>query len=379
MTVLKKLKINLQNDEDKVNLPKKHTSTKTISKSKENQTLSALLNPGNKADMDNNLSHSQNDNTSLDGQKKNQGGNDGYWITLQEWSQCTLKCGGGKSYLQRMCVPPKNGGKSCEGEPILQKDCNTQPCNLNFSAANNSTISKPIIKFMPFSNRPQKYSKCIIKESDMIYTKKLNQKDELPSNMGEIPNGIETVLIPIRLVMNNRTITLFSGEEYDSHILTFVLEKTSIIIDRSKKECFYISQVDGTTAYLCPFPNGLNTNIAEEWLYDLNLFKNQCRYGHKDIQFDFDNKLKEKIKESKEKILNEAQQELKKKAEEGEEERLRDEVKQTNKNALKAIEKEIKLEEIIKLEEQDKEIIEENEIIKKIEDEKKKSVYSKFF
>jgi len=23
-----------------------------------------------------------------------------------------------------MCVPPENGGKACEGEPILEKDCN---------------------------------------------------------------------------------------------------------------------------------------------------------------------------------------------------------------------------------------------------------------
>ena len=49
---------------------------------------------------------------------------DGYWNVIQSWSQCTLKCGGGKSFLQRICVSPKNGGKNCEGESIISKDCN---------------------------------------------------------------------------------------------------------------------------------------------------------------------------------------------------------------------------------------------------------------
>jgi len=53
---------------------------------------------------------------------------DGYWKTLKDFGECTLSCGGGRRYMQRMCVPPKNGGKPCEGPPILQQACNTQPC-----------------------------------------------------------------------------------------------------------------------------------------------------------------------------------------------------------------------------------------------------------
>lgn len=50
-------------------------------------------------------------------------------MTLQDWTQCTLVCGGGTQTMQRMCIPPMNGGKSCEGEAILTKKCNTKPCN----------------------------------------------------------------------------------------------------------------------------------------------------------------------------------------------------------------------------------------------------------
>lgn len=49
---------------------------------------------------------------------------DGKWVILKSWSGCTLACGGGKSYLQRMCIPPTDGGKPCEGDNIIVKDCN---------------------------------------------------------------------------------------------------------------------------------------------------------------------------------------------------------------------------------------------------------------
>lgn len=40
---------------------------------------------------------------------------DGAWVVLQDWTECTLACGGGKNYLHRMCVPPVGGGKPCMG------------------------------------------------------------------------------------------------------------------------------------------------------------------------------------------------------------------------------------------------------------------------
>ena len=53
---------------------------------------------------------------------------DGYWMILQDWSQCTKKCGGGLSYRHLMCIPPKNGGKQCVGQPIRTRPCNPEPC-----------------------------------------------------------------------------------------------------------------------------------------------------------------------------------------------------------------------------------------------------------
>jgi len=97
---------------------------------------------------------------------------DGYWQLLQDWSQCDLKCGGGKSTLQRMCIPPLPGGKPCDGEPIITRKCNTHPCpegdkslqdmvNTNSTTTNETQLS-PKIKVMPFSDIPQRYEVNII-------------------------------------------------------------------------------------------------------------------------------------------------------------------------------------------------------------------------
>lgn len=90
---------------------------------------------------------------------------DGYWQILQDWSQCDLKCGGGTSTLQRLCIPPIADGKPCEGEAILKRRCNNQACpnaivnqfKTNPAQLNNTVELKPVIKVLPFSDRPQRY------------------------------------------------------------------------------------------------------------------------------------------------------------------------------------------------------------------------------
>jgi len=350
---------------------------------KDPETISGMLNPNQaiKNSMGNSKGLSNeggNMGVGFDGTKQSL--SDGYWIVLQNWSQCTLKCGGGKSYLQRMCVPPKNGGKPCDGKAIIEKDCNKQPCpkvgNSQMKNSTNEMLLKPIVKIMPFSTRPQRYTKCVIKEGDMLYTKDLSEKDQLTSNMGDKPADMESVQVPVRVVMNNRTISLFSGEDYDSLIVGFMLKKSNIVLDLKKPECFFVNQEDGLKARLCPFGDDNLKKTVEEWSYDFNLFKYQCNFGHQEHQVDFNKRLDDKVKAAKQSILEEAQEEMKKKAQDSESNKLMTEVKQTNKIALQAIQKEINLEEMIKVEEQDREKKEESDIMMAIESEKKKSVTS---
>lgn len=368
------MKINLQRTQGNVIIPKVER--------KDPETISGMINPEQHIKSEvGNTQNLRNENGNIGigfDSNKNQSITDGYWIVLQNWSQCTLKCGGGKSYLQRMCVPPKNGGKPCEGKPIIEKDCNKQPCpaveTSKLQNTNNTQLLKPIVKIMPFSSRPQRYTKCVIKEGDMLYEKDLNEKDQLTSNMGSKPDDMESVQVPVRVVMNNRTLSIFAGDEYESLLNGFTLKRSSIVMDQKKPQCFYVNQDDGKKARLCPFGSDNSKKVVEEWDYDFNLFKYQCNYGHKEHEVDFDQKLNNKIKQAKQSLLDEAQEEMKKKAQEGEDHKLVTEVKQTNKVALQAIQKEINLEEMIKLEEQDREKREEEQMLKRIEDEKKKSV-----
>lgn len=363
MMYIKKMKCLIQREQGIVLLPSVPKGPKTIS---------GMLNPAK-----------VNENS-----KKGKNLVDGQWIILQNWSQCTLKCGGGKSYLQRMCIPPKDGGKPCEGDAILSKDCNPQPCpsqELADAKKKDSLevkVNKPIVKIMPFSSRPQRYTKCIIKEADMMYTKSLAVADATTTHTSVNKDSKETIKVPVRVVMNNRTLTIFAGEEFDSHLETFNILSSNFVSPDPKTAspadlgCFYINSEDGRKAHLCPFSDSSNTKILEEWFYDFNLFKYQCNYGHKEQELNvkLQKRLEEKISKAKEGLLEEAQEDIKKRAQVTEENKLQTQVKKTNSVALQAIQKEINLEDMIKNEEADRERKEEQEMTKKIAAEEEKQV-----
>jgi hypothetical protein len=99
------------------------------------------------------------------------------WIAIAPWSECSSKCGGGKSYLQRLCILPKNytGKERCEGDRILIKDCNMQPCkydslmNQNLKNAHHVAHStSPIFKMVPVSSRPLRYEVFVSKGRNVL-------------------------------------------------------------------------------------------------------------------------------------------------------------------------------------------------------------------
>jgi hypothetical protein len=370
MMYIKKMKVLIQRDQGIVLLP-------TVPKGP--KTISGMLNPKkpNPLTM----------NNGVVGAKKGAALTDGFWIVLQEWSQCTLKCGGGKSYLQRMCVPPKEGGKPCEGEAILTKDCNKQPCPGDFTAGPAKKLTtvktlKPIVKIMPFSSRPQRYTKCVIKESDMMYTKQMGKADATNSQTASNKDSLDTMQVPVRVIMNNRTLTIFAGEEFDTHLDTFNILNSNIVTADPKTAkgnelaCFWVNSEDGRKAHLCPFGCASNQKVVEEWFYDFNLFKYQCNYGHREQEMNMNlaKKLEAKIASAKQGLMDEAQEDVKKRAQKTEEKKLQTQVKKTNSVALQAIQKEINLEDMIKNEEQEREKKEEEEISKSIGREEEKQV-----
>ena len=209
---------------------------------------------------------------------------DGYWILLNDWTQCTLKCGGGLSYQQWMCIPPKTGGKDCIGQAIRTKPCNDQPCfSPSGSGADGSgsksdeeslipsetnTVIAPVFKMLPFSNRPQKYIRCLIKEGDVLY------KDYSRPLIND-----EAVKIPSRLVMNNSTIALYTDESYTSSIFTFKLTQVMLGKNIADSCCFNIKS-NNRKYELCSFEKECGTiknpTFFNEWKKDFAIFAESC-------------------------------------------------------------------------------------------------------
>ena len=52
---------------------------------------------------------------------------DGYW-TNWIFGKCNRSCGGGRQLRTRICVPPRHGGRPCQGEPREEIYCNVQKC-----------------------------------------------------------------------------------------------------------------------------------------------------------------------------------------------------------------------------------------------------------
>jgi len=314
--------------------------------------------------------------TPMDPSKKSP--KNGYWMLLQDWTDCTLSCGGGWHYQQWLCIPPKFGGIDCIGDAIRRKRCNTQPCphakdmlEGTKAGRNGLPVTKsPSIKVGRFSARPQRYSKCLIKENDAyltefdIVTKKVTKK------------------IPVRVVMNNRTISVFQDDDYSDMLKTFKLRSTSFL--HSEKFCCFGIRDNEKEIRLCGYPEncgelGKPNDWSKKWQDDFVLFKVQCRVGMEEtmltpedlnrlnntelmdpLGIDID-AVKRRKKQLKDEMINENEKSYK------------HNILQTQELGFKAIEREFNIENMIKKEEKAKEDIEVMDIEDRIKKEEKKA------
>jgi hypothetical protein len=307
---------------------------------------------------------------------------DGYWIVLQDWSQCNKKCDGGVSTIHRLCIPPNNGGKPCEGEAIMTKPCNTQPCpKINGNDANSKKMLeaqkpvtlKPIIKVMRYSNRPQNYHKCIIKETDLMLTKEIEEEQ----NNIDLLNGqkrTRPIQVPVRAIMNNRTISFYeNAEDFNTHAVTYNLKSADFRRSSRDKYCFVISEANRKTE-LCPIGIDQSGKDFDEWDRDFHVFKYNCKSKPDEMEIRLKDRFKEKMQEAKQDLLIERENMVKDKIRKKEQDNSFNILKQTNQVAQQAILKEENLEELIQKEEEERETREEIELKEAIAKEAKKNV-----
>jgi len=311
--------------------------------------------------------------------KKKIGPNDGYWQIIQDWTQCTLKCGGGTQFKQKICIPPKYDGKPCEGPAIESRPCNDQPCPTtitlqkinkpvtNGESVNGNSTLPVITKMMPVSNRPQRYDKCFIKEADAL----LELDDKSTKEFITKPK------VPCRLVLNDKTVTAYQNDELTSRYQSFILKDTTFIRLSNEKRCFKLRN-NVKEMMICQLDTGNAGDFVEEWDYDFNLFKNQCsKKREKSDNFlpeeeKLEKEFNKKVSALKVEMVAEKVDDLKHKTEENEEIQLGKKVDDAQTTSLMAIQKESKLEDLLEKEEAAKEEEEDMLMDAQVAEEKKK-------
>ena len=335
LKILIKLKINEQRDRDQI------------------ITMEALKKKGENHDDEDEI-------------KQNKGLNDGKLVMLQDWTDCTLKCGGGESFQQWMCIPPKNGGKPCKGQLLRKRKCNKDKCP---SPQQEEEIAKqekpkfrtPTVRVERFSQRYNRFRKCVIKESDIF---RYNNTNKLPA----------------RIIMNNSTVTIYGDDNYDNLVHSFVLKKTAFTTQGFC--CFKLS--DGPTAIkLCGFdamcgpPN--KNKFVDEWTKDFQTFKDTCRVGKQTLLLTDEDEAninkQMKRKQASSMIDIEEKKLVKTKENMGikNERKLRKKIRKTQKVGVKAVEKELMIENLIKTDQEQMEAGKERQILLKIANEKSKA------
>jgi hypothetical protein len=130
-------------------------------------------------------------------------------------------------------------------------------------------VITPVYKMLPFSNRPQRYIRCLIKEGDVLY------RDYSQPLIG----GEDAVKIPARLVMNNNTLALYTDESYTSSVFTFKLTQVMLGKDLQDHCCFNLKS-NNKKFELCSFEKDCGTKknpkFYNEWKKDFTMFAQSC-------------------------------------------------------------------------------------------------------
>ena len=297
-------------------------------------------------------------------------------IVLHDWSECTLSCGGGKSFLQLMKVMKSTSPDlvDCKTkDSILTRDCNMQPCpsassmektRKEFKAAE-VVAGNATVKMMAISSRPQRYDKCHLKEGDALMMK----KDDSVKEFANYP------LVPVRIVVNEKTFTAYQDDNLQNKISTYLLQESAISRIKDKATCFIVMN-NVSEDQFCMLDSSKG-DFVEEWIYDFNLFKLQCKKNRVKSETEFErtrleNEFKNKVEDLKMEIVKEKADIIKKKVGEDEKKKFVNKIDQVRKTSLHALEKEMKLEDLLEKEEESKEDEENKTLEMQIQSEKKK-------
>lgn len=185
----------------------------------------------------------------------------------------------------------------------------------------------------------------------------------------------QTVMMPVRLIMNNKTLTILEGVDFNKLVFVYNLPESSFSNSLNKKECFVVSSKGKAREMtFCPFGIS-NTGVewVNEWDYDFNLFKNQCSVSKDTTTLDItgldENKINNQLTQLKADIIKEKEKQI---AKEMEDEQITKDDDVVNDAELQAINKQFDIELLLEKEEREKELLMEEELKGQIDKEKEK-------
>jgi len=98
-----------------------------------------------------------------------------------------------------------------------------------------------------------------------------------------VKNNEKTVQIyqPVRIVMNNFTISIYESSNFNSHEINFELKRSELKQSTAHSWCFILTELDKEVE-LCNFSyhdKVSNEKFIREWNKDFHMFKNDCHTG----------------------------------------------------------------------------------------------------
>lgn len=313
---------------------------------------------------------------------KNEDGS--YWKIIKDWGECSVACGGGLQYQQLMCIKPSTEAMDCLGESTRTRECNNIPCptaGLGTGQEKSEEekaidYAKSQVHFLPISNKPQRYDKCVIMERDALIT-----KDEDPEDKFNYKKPEEPQQIPARLVMNTKSIVAYLDDNYGTPYKIFDLPSTTLLRKSTESpsgekvlstQCFILKDGRGTRSEVCQLDCTVSGEaFIDEWNREIQIFQQECQ-GKRTV-VDVDLEFEQKVSELKAKLQKKQAEKVQEEATNQEILKLHTRKKEAEIVSLLALQKEKKLEELLEREEEAREQQEIHELEAQMEDEKKKT------
>lgn len=189
---------------------------------------------------------------------------------------------------------------------------------------------------------------------------------------------------PVRILMNNKTFTIYEDDSYETHMYAFQLSNTNFI--KSGKQCCFALKDNYKKYDFCGFDSECNRKKnawAQGWGDDFSLFKYQCKAGirllnSRDLKV-LNDKIKDKLGHVKADLVNKKQKMVTKKIKQRDLQVFSNKVTNTQNMGLKVLSKQLNIEDLLTKEEKDKEALDVKNILDKIkkEKEKKKCLHNK--